>query len=418
MTRHGWRFGALFFSVSQVVLACGQPTATSGKPAAITSLPRALNAAEQAIALSTSGLGLALLKNVNQTMGDSNVFLSPLSASMALGMTLNGANSSTYEEMRTALFLPDRPLSELNASYQALIALLRALDKTVDFRIANSIWYKQSFGPAIEPTFVNDTKNYFGAQVQGLDFASSAAKDAINSWVNTSTNGKISKIVDQIPPQMVMYLINAVYFKGAWRQGFDPKRTGDGPFFTHTGAQVTAKLMGRKGGYRAALVDASITVLEIPYGGDAYAMTVILPPQTTPINTFLLSLNIPEFRRLLASPVEESTYDLIFPKFTLTWEKKLNDNLKSLGMQQAFVPGGADFTRLSKGSGRDLYVDEVKQKTFVDVNEQGTEAAAVTSVGVGVTSAPPAYRVDRPFLFVIRERLSGTVLFMGKVVRP
>lgn len=397
-------------------MACADPTDPQGKPAPITALPRQLNTTEQALAASTTGFGIGLLREVNKSFADSNVFISPLSATMALGMTLNGTSSSTYDEMRGALSLPDRPLAELNAGYQGLVTMLRGLDKTVDFRIANSIWYRNTFAAAIAPTFLADARTYFDAQASGLDFASAQAPATINGWVNTSTNGKIAKILDQIPPEMVMYLINATYFKGAWRDGFNPQRTGDGPFTTHRGQQVTAKLMARKGGFRAAQLNGT-QVVELPYGGDAFVMTVAMPAFNVDINTFIASLTPATWASFTAT-LTDPGYDLIFPKFKLAWEDRLNNELQALGMRQAFAAGGADFSRLSPTRGRELYVSEVKQKTFVDVNEEGTEAAAVTSVGVGVTSAPPSIRIDRPFVFAIRERLSGTVLFIGKIVRP
>ncbi|MBK8250266.1 MAG: serpin family protein [Gemmatimonadetes bacterium] len=405
-----------FSLVCAAAMACADPTDPQGKPAPITALPRQLNTTEQALAASTTGFGIGLLREVNKTFADSNVFISPLSATMALGMTLNGASNSTYDEMRGALNLPDRPLSELNASYQGLVTMLRGLDKTVDFRIANSIWYRNSFASAVAPAFLADTRTFFDAEASGLDFASPQALTTINSWVNTSTNGKITKILDQIPPELVMYLINATYFKGAWRDSFDPQRTGDGPFTTHRGQQVTAKLMTRKGGYRAAQLNGT-QVVELPYGGDAFVMTVAMPALNVDINTFIASLT-PATWASFSATLTEPGYDLVFPKFKLEWEDRLNNELQALGMRQAFIEGGADFTRLSPTMGRDLYVSEVKQKTFVDVNEEGTEAAAVTSVGIGVTSLPPSIRIDRPFVFAIRERLSGTVLFIGKIVRP
>jgi serpin B len=331
-------------------------------------------------------------------------------------MTLNGASGNTYTEMRAGLSLPDRPLAELNTSYQGLISLLRGLDKTVDFRIANSVWYDNGFSPSIAPTFLNDTRTFFDAQVQGLDFASASAPGTINSWVNTSTNGKIQKIIDRIPPEMVMYLINAVYFKGAWRNAFDPKQTSDQEFTTHRGQRVTVKTMTRKGGYRSATIGGT-EVVELPYGGDAFVMTIAMPPEGQSVNAFVSSLTPATWAGFTAS-LAERDWELYLPKFRLEWEDTLNDELKVMGIREAFVPDGADFTRLSPTRGRNLYISEVKQKTFVDVNEEGTEAAAVTSVGIGVTSLPPSVRINRPFVFALRERLSGTVLFLGKIVRP
>jgi len=411
------RVFALTLAAALGLEACADPTSPAiARPAVITALPRALTAAELSIAGSTPSFGVNLLREVNRTFADSNVFLSPLSASMALAMTMNGANGTTYSQMRETLGLPDRPLAELNAGYQSLIGMLRGLDATVDFRIANSVWYANSFGPLIAPTFLSDTKTFFDAQVSGLDFRSPQAPTTINAWVNTSTNGKIDRIVNAIPAEMVMYLINATYFKGAWRDGFDPRATASGTFTMQTGAPVSVPFMTRKGGFRAR-TSGGVDVAELPYGGDAYVMTIVMPPVGQPINTFVASLTAQSWATMVGG-LNDVTWDVYLPKFTLRFEDKLNNELQALGMRHAFVEGGADFTRLSPTAGRELYISEVKQKTFVDVNEVGTEAAAVTSVGVGVTSLPPSLRFDRPFVFAIRERLSGTVIFMGKIVKP
>ncbi|MBC7897053.1 MAG: serpin family protein [Cytophagaceae bacterium] len=414
MVHHSRRLtGAMLLALTA---ACSDPTANDKQPSPITALPRQLSSAEQAIAQSTPDFAIGLLRAVNPAFADRNVFTSPLSASMALGMTLNGAAGTTFSEMRSALGLPDRPVAELNAGYQALIALLRGLDPTVDFRIANSIWYEQTFGQFIEPAFLTATRTAFGAEVAGLNFRSPQAVGTINAWVNTGTNGKITSIVDEIPDEMVMYLVNATYFKGAWRDAFDPKKTASASFTTHTGAQVSAPTMTRKGGFRAGTV-AGTTVVELPYGGDAFVMTIAMPAQGTHINAFVAGLT-PATWASFTSGTTAATFDLYLPKFKLTWDSMLNDALKSMGMRQAFVEGGADFTALSRTKGTELFVSEVRQKTFVDVNEEGTEAAAVTSVGVGITSLPPTFRIDRPFVFAIREKLTGTVLFLGKIVNP
>lgn len=401
-----------------LTLACSDPVEPQGPPAPITALPRTLSASEQAITASTPAFGLALLQRVNPSFANDNVFLSPLSASMALGMTMNGTAGTTFDEMRTALALPNQPLAELNAGYRSLITLLRGLDPAVDFRLANSIWYTTLFASAVNPSFLQDTRTYFDARVTALDFRSPAALTTINAWVDSSTNGKIPRILDQIPAEMVMYLINAIYFRGDWRLAFDPKRTTEQPFTTATGSQVPARMMTRAGGFRAAMVDGA-TVVEVPYGGDAYVMTVVMPAAGQSIDAFVAGLTPAAWSRATSAAVQVGEREeLTLPKFTLSWESRLNEPLQAMGMRQAFVAGGADFTRLSPSAGRDLFISEVKQKTWVEVNETGTTAAAVTSVGVGVTSMPPMWVINRPFVVAIRERLSGTLLFLGKVVRP
>lgn len=383
----------------------------------ITSLPRELTTTEQAITQASNTFAFSLLRAVNKSFADSNVFISPLSASMALGMTLNGTATETHAEMRTALGLTSGTMAEVNQGYESLIGMLRALDPNVDFRIANAVWYRDTFGPDIEQSFLDATRNYFDARVDGLDFDSPDAVTTINDWVNSSTNGKITEMVDRIPSEIVMYLMNAIYFKGNWREEFDARRTTAAPFTTSTNDVVTAQMMTRRGGFRVRRLSVGTTAVELPYGGDAFVMTAILPPDNADIDTFVDVLT-PQVLEALTSDMDDAGMILHLPKFRLAWEDEFNDELKSLGMQRAFIPDGADFTPLSARLGHNLYISKVRQKTFVDVNEEGTEAAAVTSVDIGVTSFPGTIDFNRPFVFVIRERLTGTILFVGKIVRP
>lgn len=398
-----------------LLLACGDPSAPAGPPAVISSLPRQLTSVETEMIGASNRFGFDLLKAVNNSFADSNVFLSPLSASMALGMTMNGAEGTTFEEMRSALGFGSRTYEELNRSYQSLIALLRGLDPKVEFRIANAIYYDiVDIGEAIEPAFLSESREYFDAEVKGLDFRNPQTVDTVNDWASANTNGRIPRILDAIDPEIVMLLMNAIYFKGDWRAGFKVSETASAPFHGPRG-DVTVSMMHRKGGFRRGRL-GNATVAELPYGGDAFVMTIFLPDEGTDIDTFVAGLTPATWHEM--GTLADSDVDLYLPKFRLAWEDTLNDELKSLGMQRAFVPDSARFTRISQSMGDQLYIDFVKQKAFVDVNEVGTEAAAVTVVGVGVTSAPVPVRIDRPFVFAIRERLSGTVLFLGKILEP
>lgn len=403
--------------LAALLLSCGDPAAPGGSPPAITALPRQLTATETEMVGAANTFGFNLLKEVNTSFADSNVFLSPLSASMALGMTMNGAEGTTFEEMRSALGFGPRTYEELNSSYRSLIALLRDLDPKVEFKIANAIYYDLAdIGTAIEPTFLNESRDYFDAEVKGLDFRRPEAVDTVNAWADRNTNGRIPEIIDEIQEQIVMLLMNAIYFKGDWRAGFKASETSSQPFHALRGTDVSVQMMRRKGGFRQGRI-SNATVAELPYGGDAFVMTILLPDEGLDINTFLSGLSSATWTQATAD-LRDSDVDLYLPKFRLAWEDTLNDELKRLGMRQAFKPDSARFTRISRTLGDKLYIDFVKQKAFVDVNEVGTEAAAVTVVGIGVTSAPVPVRVDRPFVFAIRERLSGTVLFLGKIVEP
>jgi serine protease inhibitor len=377
-------------------------------------LPRALSAGEQRVVGAANNFSFALFRRLSAAQKDSNVFASPLSASMALGMAMTGAAGSTYDEMRATLGFPaSASESEIGESYKSLIALLRGLDPGVDFRIANSIWYRTGF--PVDPGFLDRSRTWFDARASALDFASASAVPTINDWVSTSTAGKIPTILDRIEDDQVMFLINAMYFKGSWRTRFDPARTVTAPFHA-VGGDQSAKLMRREGTIRW-LQTADFEAVDLPYGNGAYAMTVVLPVAGARLDDVAASLQ-PSAWTTWMGQFHDADVELQLPRFKLEWARMLIPDLQSLGMHAAFEDGGADFTRMSV-LGTQLFISLVKQKTYVDVNEEGTEAAAVTNVGISLTSAPVrrSFVVDRPFVFVLRERLSGTILFMGKIAR-
>lgn len=413
------RFGssAALVAASLLTLACsGAPTdARRTAPTPLTALPRQLTPAEQKVIDGSNGFAFSLLRAVNASHAADNVFVSPLSASMALGMTTNGAAGATLDAMRSTLGFTGVSTADMNASYRSVIDLLRGLDDGVDFRIANSIWYQMGF--AVEQTFVDDTHRYFDAAVSARDFNDPATLVAINAWVKTNTAGKIDKIVDDLPPDLVMLLVNAIYFKGSWTQQFDKAQTIDAPFQLAGGGTKPAKLMRVTQSF-PYYEDASLQAVELPYSRGAYAMTVFLPKSGADANALLAQLEGGAWDRVRTS-LHPAEVALELPKFRLAWDDTLNSALKSLGMGIAFNRFYADFTRISKDGG--LAISQVRQKTYVDVNEEGTEAAAATSVGVVAVSlrtGPVPMRVDRPFVFAIRERLSGTILFLGKIVAP
>jgi len=400
-----------------VATACHDPTSPGERIDRITALPRALSAGEQAVIDASNTFGFGLLRELDRTRADSNIFVSPLSGSMALGMTMNGAAGRTYDEMRTALAFGTRPREEINASYRSLIDMLRDLDRTVDFRIANSIWYRDGF--PFERSFLDESRQYFDAKVAALDFDAPSAAPTINDWVKQSTSGKIDQIVDApIDRDVVMYLINAIYFNGAWTTRFDKSQTRPDQFTTIAGTSVPVAMMRLTDTVRVAET-ADLQVVDLPYGGGAYAMTILLPRPGKSVTELVAGLTAESWQSTIATARSEEI-ELQLPKFRLRWEASLNDPLQALGMQLAFSGGLADFTRMSAPAGDRLYISKVKQKTYVDVHEEGTEAAAVTSVEIRVVCAcgPQLVRIDRPFVFAIRERLSGTILFLGKIVRP
>ena len=389
----------------------------TGPPAPLTALPRDLTVAETRVRDAANAFSFALWSKVNTAQRDTNVFLSPLSASFALGMTMNGAANRTSDEMRAALQFGGASLTEINTGYKSLVALLTSLDPGVQMQIANSIWYRSEF--PFRQTFFDTAKVYFDATVRGLNFSDGPGSLAtINGWVSGATNGKIPKVLDEIRPEQVMFLINAIYFKGSWASKFDPAESRASTFTSAGNVAQPVQLMHRLDSL-SYVESPTYQAADLPYGNGAFTMTVLLPKAGTDVETLAASLT-PAAWQSLAASFRKSKVDFSLPKLTLRYERKLNDDLKALGMVVPFIGDSADFTQLSPPpTGNHLFIDFVKQNSFVDVNEEGTEAAAVTTVGVGVTSLPvyPVMRVDRPYVFVIRERFSGTVLFMAKIVR-
>jgi len=394
--------------------ACAGTTEPDAPGTPLEALPRALTVGEQRVIGASNEFSFALFRRLSAAQRDSNVFTSPLSASMALGMAMNGAAGTTHDEMRAALgFATTATETEIGESYASLTTLLRGLDADVDFRIGNSIWYRNGF--PIDAGFLDRGRTWFDARVGALDFASPTAVPTINDWVSAATAGRIPTILDGISDDQVMFLINAIYFKGSWRTRFDPSRTVVAPFHAAGGDQ-TARLMRREGTIRW-LKATDFAAVDLPYGNAAYSMTVVLPNPGTSVEQVAASLQGSAWSAWMAQ-FGDAEVELALPRFTLVWERNLISDLQTLGMRAAFVDGGADFSRMSP-LGTQLFISLVTQKTYVDVNEEGTEAAAVTNVGISVTSLPVRrpFVVDRPFIIVLRERLSGTILFMGKIVR-
>lgn len=403
-----------------LLAGCQEPASAPLAPAPITELPRPLTAAETRLIAADNDFAFRLLREVAaQTRGAApNLFISPLSVAMALGMTYNGAAGTTEEAMRRTLALEQMTVPEVDDAYRGLIDLLRGLDPHVQFRIANSIWYRQDF--TVLPAFLDVTRTDFDAQVEGLDFASPDAPARINRWVSEQTAGRITSIVDTpLPSEDVLYLINAIYFKGDWTQQFDRTLTSPQPFHLADGSTVSTTMMatGKPVALRLA-GDQAVEVADLAYGGRAFSMTIVMPRDPTLLDPLVSGLTAGQWDGWVAS-LDSASREVSLPKFRLTSDLLLNSTLASLGMGIAFdclPPEMADFTRMHEP--QEVCITRVKHRSYVDVNEEGTEAAAVTSVGIGVTSTPARLVFDRPFVFAIRENLSGTILFLGMLTDP
>lgn len=374
--------------------------------------PREPTANEKAVVHSGNVFGMNIFKALHKADPDSNMLISPLSISMALGMTLNGAANETYDAMRRTLSLAGLEEEDINSSYQTTIELLTSMDPEVIMSIANSIWYRE--GLPVYDNFIQTNQTYFDAEVAELNFNDPNSVNVINDWVDTATNGVIETILEKIPDEIIMYLINALYFKGGWRSQFDVENTRDKPFYNYDGTETTIPMMGRE--MNVAYYSnwqEGFSMADIPFGDSLFSFTVIIPED---INTIADSLTLDKWNHYINN-LRSGTAHIGLPRFDLAWEKSLNDILKILGMEIAFNPSAADFSRIMPLDNGNIYISEVKHKTYLTVDEEGAVAAAVTSVGAGVTSAPPSIVADRPFILAIRENHIGTIMFMGKVMK-
>ncbi len=380
---------------------------------------RELNESEKIIAESDGAFSYSIFREtVSYDDTADNVFISPLSISMALSMVLNGAEGETHNQIKETLGLSGLNEDEINQNFLSLMNYLMSVDTKVAVKIANSVWYDEQL--EVKQKFLNQLQESFNARGEALNFSDPASVNVINSWVSENTNGRIETILDEISDEMVMFLINALYFKGDWLHQFDEEDTRDADFYLEDGSKTTVEMMNQSGDF-ASYFSEEVQMIELPYGDSLYSMSILLPtdfdqPMDEFVKESLNSENLSKWREGLRSSGREVMVSL--PKFELEYELSYNDILRSMGMELPFSESEADFSGIAELDSQNLFISEVKHKTFVAVDEEGTEAAAATSVGVGVTSMPPALEVNRPFVFIIHERTSGVNLFMGKVKNP
>jgi len=364
----------------------------------------------------TTRFSFKLYKQVREPRSQ-NTFVSPASVMLALAMTYNGADGTTREAMAKTLEVDGMSLDEVNRAFADLRAALNPNDPKVQLTIANSLWVRNGF--KMNPAFVERNKQHFGAEVTNLDFGTPAAADTINAWVKKNTGDKIEKIVDQIRDGEVLFLINAIYFKGQWKIEFKKENTKPDAFRLAGGEQKQLPMMSQSGNY-FYYKGNNFQSIALPYGkGDVY-MYVFLPDEQTGLDQFVQDLTPENWDRWMNS-FSFVPGEIKLPRFKVEWEATLDEALKTLGMAEAF-DGRANFSKITPvNSEKRLYITEVKHKSWCEVNEEGTVAAAATSVGMGIASAPPppfSMKVNRPFFFAIRDRVSGVVLFMGSVTNP
>jgi len=350
---------------------------------------------------------------------DGNLFFSPHSISTALAMTYAGAEGATAEQMAAALRFT-LPAERLHPAFGRLSGELMAPGQPYELAIANRLWGLH--GMPFEEPFLATTREHYGAELVGVDFAGDAegARRQINAWVAEQTR---DKILDLIPPGVLdaltrLVLTNAIYFKGTWAAQFDPADTEEQPFHKADGSTVQAPLMFQKGKFRYHESPGEWQLVRLPYEGERLEMVVLLPAAESSVAALEASLGAAELDQWINS-ARRRDVKVWLPKFQMESMRMLSQPMTKLGMVDAFSNKDADFDGIAKG--QSLYITAIIHKAFVDVNEEGTEAAAATAVVIGARSVPPPpaeFRADRPFLFLIRDAETGSLLFVGRVMDP
>ncbi|MGI5901698.1 MAG: serpin family protein [Desulfitobacteriia bacterium] len=354
-----------------------------------------------------------IFKKLNNEDTDKSIFISPISISTALTMTYNGAESSTKEGMEKALGFEGLDRDIVNKSFSNLLNYLPQASEKIELNLANSIWIRE--GEEIKKDFLEKNESNFRAKIETLDFSKDSAVAIINKWIAKETKGKIEEMLDPpIDPRVIMYLINAIYFQGEWSKEFDPRDTSDSTFHTYDGGEQTVEMMSRQDKFLYTEKE-DFKALKLPYGKGEVAMYLLLPEQNIDINEFIQGLSGKTWEDIRKSVVETDDVFLNMPKFKLEYGiKNLNTCLEELGMSEA-LSDRADFS----GIREDIFISRVLHKAVLEVDEKGSKAAGATVVEMREVAAvePITFIADRPFVFIISEETTKSILFMGKLLK-
>ncbi|MBM7582918.1 serpin B [Caldicoprobacter guelmensis] len=419
--------GILLITVMLIMTSCssigryfGDSGLFEGASIGISKLPPPAKEVDNRVVQANTRFAFKLFNQLIEQQPGENVFISPASIGMALAMTYNGADGETKDAMAKVLEVQGIDIEDFNKAYAALKTILQNPDPGVQVVIANSLWARK--GMSFYDDFLNINKKFYGAEVQELDFNSPNASKIINGWVKKQSKGKIDKIIgDTISPDTIMFLINVLYFKGGWTNKFDPALTREEPFSLDNGTQKVHPIMFQTGKKYPYYKGENFQAVSLPYGNGRVSMVVFLPDEGVDLSEFCRGITLEKWEEWMNS-FSNTQGEVGLPKFKLEYEVELNEALKALGMEVAFDPERANFAKMHPiAPGANVYISGVKHKTFVETNEQGTEASGATSVEVGITSVPVdnfSMIVNRPFFFVIRDNETGSLLFMGAIVDP
>ncbi len=410
--------------LSSVILAAAIFIASCEKDPVSPAGPKQINLDQKSLLLlkTSNDFAFDIFKTTNLLEEDEdNLMISPLSISLALAMTYNGAEGDTKKAFEEVMHLTGLSLEEINQSYQLLINALLSVDPKVIMEIGNSIWYRDNF--PVKEDFLNVNKTFYDAKVNRLDFTDPASVGIINGWVAEKTHDKIDKIIEQIDPENIMFLINAIYFKATWKYQFNKEETKEEAFYDQEGNIINnVQTMSFKENIKYTS-NQLFSAVDLPYGQGNFSMAILLPNYNVSLDSLVSAMNQDAWDNWNADFSDETAVNIFLPKFKIEYKKELIPDLTQLGMGIAFdSKGAADFSKIN--SDVDLYISSVKHKTFIELDEEGTEAAAVTSVTIGVTSAGGGgdnsieFRANHPFVYIIKENTTGAIMFMGKVENP
>jgi serpin B len=400
----------LLISVFLLSTSCNKNNISQPEPKPIN-----LNEKEKALIKADNNFGLKLFKEtVALSNTQKNIMISPLNIYLALSMTYNGAQGNTKTAFDSVLNFNGMSVDDINNSLFKITNELLYVDDKIEISIANSIWYKNKF--EVEPDFISRNSKYYNAEVGPLDFSSGNAINIINKWVNDNTKGRITEIINSVNPNDLMILANAIYFKGEWSEKFNINNTRKDNFYLYNEEIVTVDMMNNIADYDY-YENNYLRMLNMTYGRGNYSMVLLLPKDNYNVYDIIQEVNADTWQEWNDGLVEYEDLPLALPKFKFKYNISLNEILSAMGLEIAFTEM-ADFSGINK-EGK-ISISSVIHKTFIEVNEKGTEAAAVTVVTLDATSIAPVtpFIVDKPFIFAIEERYTNAILFIGIINNP
>ncbi len=403
----------IIFACHILFFACNSEEVSTENPPNL----RVLSADEKTLIQTSNDFSFDLFKAIHQAQGEENIFISPLSVDIALAMTLNGASGDTKTVMQQTLGVETLNVDEANKAVKDLTSLLLDMDKKVALSIANSIWFHDVF--TLKNGFADMVETYYDGTIEGLNFDDPGTKDIINQWVAGKTQDKIQNLISQIKDSDVMMLVNAIYFKAAWQYEFDKDQTREASFTLENGNEVNVSMMFTEEAKVSRFKHELFQLVEIPYGNGQFNMVILLPNEGKSTRNVMEVLNNQNLKGWLAE-ADTLTPELYLPKFKMKFKMNLKEPLTDMGMGLPFSEEAEFHGFFNENVGHKLFMDRVIHQSFIEVSEEGTEAAAATAVAIGLESInlDNIIRIDRPFIFLIRENHTGAVLFAGKMMNP